>query len=580
MIPPALVRTDVSTFASLGELLDESLLRFKSETALIEASRGREAGRWTYLAFRQVGLGLARRMEQLGVGPGDRVAIVMSNQSKWLFTAYAALVRGAVLVPLDFKLTAAEQQSLIAHAQPAVLVVEYGLWRRFDGPVSARHVLVTEAPDRADLGSTLRWEDHPTTAEDGSVPTPVPRTRDDAATLVYSSGTGGAPKGCVLTHGAYLAQLDALLEVFPMAPGDRYFSVLPTNHAIDFMCGFVGPLVCGAAVVHQRTLRPEHLRGTMQRYGITHMAVVPLLLQAFERAVREKLDALVGWRRAAFEALLAANERLTERGPRHALSARLLKPIHDGFGGRLRLVFCGGAPTDRRLAEFFYRLGIPVVIGYGLTEACTVATVHRLTPYRADGVGKAVHGVEVRIHEPGPDGVGEVLLRGPTLMQGYLDEPEQTAEAIREGWLHTGDLGRLDASDHLHLVGRCKNMVVTAGGKNVYPEDIEGALAEVPCEELVVFASQYLFPRNELEYGDLLAVVRPSEEGSSWVDALRTRNRSLPEHKRVGGWLQWDEAFPRTASMKVKRAVLAEQLRQATDRSAVRPLLDLARGGA
>ena len=571
---PGLVRTDVRPYDSLGALLDDALVQFKSETALIEASRSREVGRWNYLDFRRIGLRVARRLELVDVGAGHRVAILASNQSKWLFTAYGALRRGCVLVPLDYKLTAPEQQALLAHARPDVLVVEYGLYKRFQGDIEATHVWITEAPEGVDLGRAQRWEELPEGA--GAA---VPRERSDQATLVYSSGTAGTPKGCVLSHGAYLSQLDALLDVFPMEPGDRYFSILPTNHAIDFMCGFVGPLVCGASVVHQRTLRPEQLRGTMQRYGITHMAVVPLILNAFERAVQERLDELPGWQRAAIDTLIETNAKLTERGPRHGLSRRLLRPLHQGFGGRLRLVFCGGAPTDRDTAEFFYRLGIPVVIGYGLTEACTVATVHRLQPWRADGVGCPVSGVQIRIDQPDPHGVGEVVISGPTLFDGYLDAPELTRETLRDGWLHTGDLGWLDASDHLHLVGRSKNMIVTPGGKNVYPEDVEGGLTNVPCEELVVFASSALFPTGTLEYGELVVVVRPKEDAPRWLDDLRTANRALADYKRVGGVLVWDREFPRTASMKVKRSVLAEQLRDASSEAAIRPLLDLATHG-
>lgn len=571
LTPPGLVRIDPDAYDSLGELLDDALIAHKSETFLIEVDRQRETARYDFLAFRRLAARVTRRLELSGIGPDDRVAILMTNQSKWLVSAFAVWARGAVLVPLDHKLAPDEVAALLAHADPKLLITEYGLWKRLPaGAASA--TWVTEAPDAAALPEgVVRWEALP----DAIPGPPVRRRRTDQASLVYSSGTGGTPKGCQLSHGAYLAQLAALLEVFPMAPGDRFFSILPTNHAIDLMCGFVGPLVCGATVVHQRTLRPELIRATMKSHAITHLAVVPLLLSAFENAIREKLDDLDGWKRSAFDALRAVNAAVTRKRPNHAVSSRLLGAVHDAFGGSLRVMFCGGAPTDRASAEFFYDLGIPVVIGYGLTEACTVATVHRMAPYRADGVGKPVRGVEVRIDRPGPDGVGEVLLRGPTLMDGYRDAPELTAETIRDGWLYTGDLGRLDASDHLHLVGRSKNMIVTAGGKNVYPEDVEQALGPVGAEELCVFAATYLFPRDRLEYGELLAVVRPKDGDSRWLDALRARNRGLPEHKRLAGVLVWDKAFPRTASMKVKRAVLAEALREGLDRSAVRPLLDV-----
>ncbi|MEQ1568921.1 MAG: class I adenylate-forming enzyme family protein [Myxococcota bacterium] len=551
---------------SLAEVLSDALVQHKSREALIEADRKREVSRWTYLAFDRAGRAITRRLQDAGIGADDRVAILCTNQPGWLLAAHAVFQRGAVLVPLDYKLEPHEQRALLDHARPALVVVEYPIWRKL-GDLGAVLVWVIGAPEGVDLGRAERFEALPEGEGDR-----VPRTRDDLAAIVYSSGTGGRAKGCMLTHGAYLSQLGALLERFPMAPGDRYFSVLPTNHAIDFMVGFVGPLVCGATVVHQRTLRPEMLRFTLQRYEITHMAVVPLLLTAFDRAVREKLDALPGWQRQAVDALTEVNASLTARGPNHALSSRLLAPVHAAFGGKLRLLFCGGAFTERGPVERFAKLGIPVVIGYGLTEACTVVTVNGTAPIRSDSVGSPVDGVEVEIADPDADGVGEVVVRGPTVMRGYLDDPELTAETIRDGWLHTGDLGWFDASRHLHLCGRLKDVIVTAGGKNVYPEDVEFAFAGVDAEEVAVFAANTVWPSRSMVGEQLVLVVRPKDVPvPQLLPALKERNLALPSHKRVAGVLPWDPAFPRTASMKVKRSELARSL-AAVDRDQLLPL--------
>jgi long-chain acyl-CoA synthetase len=567
---------DPARYASLGELLTDALVQFKTETALIEVDRKRETKRLTYLDVKREVARVTATLAEAGIGPDDRVAIVMSNQARWLIAAIAIFHRGAVLVPLDYKLTAPEQAALLAHCRPKGLVTEHGILRRFDA-LEVPFVLVSEAPESASYAvdpvrcNTARWE---ALGEDASAPPIVPRTREDVATIVYSSGTGGRPKGCMLTHDAYLEQLRALMALFPMRPGHVTFSVLPTNHAIDFMVGFVGPFSAGATVVHQRTLRPETLRSTMQAYEVTHMALVPLILEGFEDAIREQLDGQPKWARRLVSMLGGLNEMLTAEKPRPAVSRALLGPVHEAFGGKLELLFCGGAFVDRARAELFYRLGLPVVIGYGLTEVCTVATVNDLSPFRADSVGRPVLGVEVRIHEPGPDGVGEVWIRGRTRMKGYLDDPDLTAETITaDGWLKTGDLGWMDAAHHLHLVGRSKNMVVTAGGKNVYPEDIEGAFEDLPVEELVVFASGYLWPRRaHLEDEHLVAVIRPrrgngvaAPSNDALLAQLAAKNQRLPDFKRVRGVLFWNEQFPRTASMKVKRDALAAALRERAD---------------
>jgi long-chain acyl-CoA synthetase len=303
------------------------------------------------------------------------------------------------------------------------------------------------------------------------------------------------------------------------------------------------------------------------------------VLEAFERKLREQLDAVPSMYRSLMDGLAGMNLELTRKRPNRGLSKRLLKPVHDGFGGHLEYLFCGGAFVDRARAEFFYKLGIPVVIGYGLTETCTVATVNDLRPFRSDTVGKPVPGVEIRIVEADDSDasderhVGEVQIRGRTVMQGYLDDPELTAESFDGDWFCTGDRGWVDAAGHLHLVGRSKNMIVTEGGKNIYPEDVESAFESLDVEELCVFAADYIWPRGAMTNEELLIVVRPKDgSDDKWREALRLKNRSLSEHKRLHKLLVWDVDFDRTASLKVKRKALAESLRTQAGRE---QLLDL-----
>lgn len=553
---------DLSRIDCLGDALRDAMVAFKPNDALLEADRHRDQAQYTYRELRTEAERIAARLQARDFAAGDRCAVLMSNQSKWVVSGVGAMWAGAALVPLDYKLTPEEQIALIAHAHPKALVVEYPVWREIV-EVDAKlldtlHVLVTEAPQRANLGKAERWEDATDTAFRY-----VARTRDDLASIVYSSGTGGTPKGCMLTHGAYLAQAHVLGRMFPMEEDDRYFSILPTNHAIDFMCGMILPLLFGAAVVHQRTLRAEFLAPTMCKYGVTHMALVPRILTALREKIEEQIDTLPGWKRDMLDGLVTLNELATLRRPSQAFSSKLLKPLHDRFGGRLKLLFAGGAFVEPDLAKFFYKLGFPVAIGYGLTEACTVLSVNDLKPFRADTVGPPVEGVELALHDADADGVGEVIARGPTLMQGYLDEPELTAETLVDGWLRTGDLGTLDAAGHVSLLGRAKNMIVTAGGKNVYPEDVEIGFSGIACEELCVLAERYVWPAHSLTDEKLVVVVRPRKRQAQGplLEALAECNRTLAEHKRVAAWLVWDEEFPRTASQKVKRGVLAEQIR-------------------
>ena len=567
---------DLDQHQSLGSALQEALEHWPNETCLIEADRDRERMRLTYSDFKQTALPLARALQDAEFGAADRAAIIMSNQSKWLVSAYAIFYCGGVLVPLDYKLTAGEHLQLLEHSRAKFLITEYHLWRAMtQHPEFKSHklkiVLVTEAPPTADLKGGFRWEEFRRKGE----PVFVPRKREDVACIVYSSGTGGRPKGCVLTHGNYLEQCKALASWYPFWPGVRYLSILPTNHAIDFMVGFIGPFVCGACVVHLRTLRPEFVRDAFVRYRITYVTLVPMIIKNLERGIRSNLDGLSGWKRFILNRAISLNRRFTRKQPNVELSRKLMPGVHKAFGGDLRAMMTGGAFIEPSTLQFFYDLGLPVANGYGLTEAGTTLTVNDLKPFRADTVGKPLPGVELRILNPDAEGIGEVAAKSGTIMAHYLDDPELTAETIVDGWLLTGDLGRFDGEGHLQLFGRKKNMIVTEGGKNIYPEDIESAFEGVAVKEHCIFAANYLWPAKEMTGEKLVLLLHPDlnqEVTDSLKDEISERNRKLPDFKRVSGYLVWDKDFPRTASMKIKRDELAEQVRSEKQRFAMTEL--------
>jgi long-chain acyl-CoA synthetase len=379
----------------------------------------------------------------------------------------------------------------------------------------------------------------------------------------------------MMTHENYLEQCVALTSIYPFWPGVRYLSILPTNHAIDFMVGFLGPFTCGAAVVHLRTLRPEYVREAFPKYKITYVSLVPLVLKNLQKGLQARFDALPTGKRKLFNALVAINRALTKSRPRLGLSRLLLKQVHEALGGELLAIIVGGAFTEPQTLQFFYDLGIPVANGYGLTEAGTAITVNDLKPFRADTVGKPLPGMEVRIFNPASDGVGEVAVRSKTVMSGYLNDPELTSETIVDGWLMTGDLGKFDETGHLQLSGRKKNMIVTEEGKNIYPEDIEKTFESLPVKEFCVFAANYIWPKRSMT-GEQLVLVLHLDQGQNYDEPLQrevtARNQRLLNYKRVHGVILLDEEFPRTASLKIKRNELAARLAKLDSVAAIRPL--------
>jgi long-chain acyl-CoA synthetase len=568
---------DLAKYSSLGEALRDALETWPTEVCLYESDRGEEKQRLTYRDFKNRALPLAKWLQDAKLFSGDRVSIIMTNQSKWLISAYAIFYCGGVLVPLDYKLKPEEQWKLLEHSGASVLITEYPIWRQLSASAgrteaaNVRTVLVTEAPANADLAGAVRWE----SAQAEGKPLFVPRKREDLACIVYSSGTGGTPKGCMMTHANYLEQCVALTAWYPFWPGVTYLSILPTNHAIDFMVGFIGPFTCGAAVVHLRTLRPEFVREAFPKYRITYVSLVPLVLKNLQKGLQTRFDELPPGKRRAFEFLRKLNIAMTKSRPILPLSRLLLKQVHEAFGGKLEAIIVGGAFTEPQTLQFFYDLGLPVANGYGLTEAGTAITVNDLKPFRADTVGKPLPGMEVRILNPDADGIGQVAVRSKTVMAGYLNAPDLTAETIVDGWLMTGDMGRFDRTGHLQLFGRKKNMIVTEEGKNVYAEDIEQAFEGLAVKEFCVFAANYVWPSRSM-VGEQLILVVHLEPGKSFTDELRkeiaARNSHLLNYKRIHGVVVYDEDFPLTASLKIIRVALAERLGRLKREEAILPI--------
>jgi long-chain acyl-CoA synthetase len=565
---------DLPKYQSLGEALRAALDRWPDEVCLIEANRDRENARSTYRQFKEAALGLASAMQRAGFRSGTRASIVMSNQSKWLITAYAIFFCGGVLVPLDYRLLDAEAQlDLLAHSKAEFLIVEDYLWAAMQKQSSfkdrsARVVLVTESTAKSNLAGAYKWEEF----RDASEPQFVPRKRADAACIVYSSGTTGRPKGCVLTHDNYLEQCVSLTALYPFWPGVRYLSILPTNHAIDFMVGFIGPFTCGATVVHLRSLSPEYIINAFKTYKITYMALVPVLLENFKDGIETKIQEASPLKQKVLGALVSANAALTSGRPRLGLSRALLKPIHAAFGGELRALFVGGAKTPASLLQYFYSLGIPVRNGYGCTEACTAITLNKDEPALTYSVGKPLPGVTVKIKDPDAAGEGEVMVRSRTVMSHYLDDAEMTDKTIIDGWLMTGDVGKLHSNGHLELVGRKKNMIVTAEGRNIYPEDVEKKFDGLPVRRFCIFAENFIWEARTMENEQLVLALRLPEGAEitrALVDEIEERNRKLPHFKRIGGYLVWNKDFPLTGKREVNRAALAQEIAAASDREIV-----------
>jgi long-chain acyl-CoA synthetase len=400
---------------------------------------------------------------------------------------------------------------------------------------------------------------------------------DDLASIIYTSGTTGEPKGVMLSHGNFASLVAALAPIFPLGPDDRVLSVLPLHHTFEFTCGMLLPLSRGARIIYLPERSAEALGEGLKKGRVTAMVGVPALWQMLERRITSEVKEHGPMATRAFDLGLELS-RLLGRQTGLNVGRLLFGVLHARLGGNIRYLISGGAALPRDTSEVFRGLGLPLSEGYGLTEAAPVLSVAKASPGTKPGhVGKPIPGVEIKIVSPDASGVGEVLARGPNVMKGYANDELGTQMVLdEEGWLHTGDLGKLDKQGRLVLVGRQKDVIVASNGENVYPDDVEELLGVVPgIKELSIVG----IPDNKGgERVACLAVPEPDDDVDEPVPsarsgaqarrartdkaraALREAFDKLPKHCQPAVVHLWDAELPRTPTRKVKRAEVKKLL--------------------
>jgi long-chain acyl-CoA synthetase len=397
-----------------------------------------------------------------------------------------------------------------------------------------------------------------------------PARQEDLAILIYTSGTTGTPKAVPLTHGNIYAESTKVQEVMRISDREVILSLLPLFHAYSQIVNLWLATIIGARVVYLGEMNTSGIERGLRNSGVTTLTGVPRLWYLFHKKIFDAVRARAAPVRILFRILLASNGRL--RNWLGLNAGRLFfKPVHQSFGGKLRLAVSAGASFDENVARDFHCLGFTILQGYGLTETSGAATVTRFEDNKIGSVGKPLNGVEVKIDTPSDEGIGEVLIRGPIVMSGYYRNPEANREAFTaDGWFRSGDLGKFDKAGHLYIVGRSKDVIKLPSGKNVFPEDVEAHYEHSPfVSEVCVLgvkdeSSQFKGAEK------LSAVVVPNFEylkaqrianAREWVVwELENLGRELPEYQRVHDFVLRAEPLPRTTTRKVRRFELKNQL--------------------
>lgn len=529
----------LASYDHLIDLLDEVAERYERMPALMRTEDD-GLSRVSFAELRELALATAQRLTDAGVAPGDRVLLSGRNHPSWPIAWFGIIAAGGVVVPVDPELDAKALASIRDKAEIRLGIVDAETAERF-GPESGLQLL--------DL---LR------TTGPGPAATAVRPDPADLAAILFTSGTTGDPKGVMLTHRNFTAMLGSIGALFPLTARDRILSVLPLHHTFEFSCGLLLPLSRGARILYLDALDADRLSFGLNEGRITAMVGVPALWQLLERRIRGQAREQGKMVELGFSAALGANRAL-QKAAGVDLGRLAFGSVHNRLGGHIRLLISGGAALPKDTHQLFQGLGLPLAEGYGLTEAAPVLAVAKGGPgARAGSVGQAIPGVKLRIDKPDEHGVGEVLARGDNIMAGYYGNDEATA-AVRDGeWLRTGDLGRLDHKGRLTLLGRAKDVVVTASGENLYLDDLEDRLG-LPdgVEELSLVGIDD--PRG----GERLALLAvPTEKTDAGHHAARAgiaqAVSGLLSVQRPAVVHLVDAPLPRTATRKVQRKKVRE----------------------
>ena len=501
-------------------------------------------------------------IETVGVQRGERIAIICESRPEFSIGMFGSIQTGAITVPLDVKLTVPEHTHILNDCNPRILLcsshyLEHAIEVKNNVPsIEYIFVLDDEGVNDNDIAPIQR-----VSALEANIEKDLgrPRTLDETALIVYTSGTTGNPKGVMISFGNIYSQLRDFEYMFKLTNEHTLLSILPLNHLLELDCGFFGMLYMGAKIVYIKSLNPKELTSTMKEKGITNMIVVPLVAKMLKNSIDKQVKKQPEGAQKAFKVLYA----LAKFAPRK-VRRFMFKSVIEGLGGKLECFICGGAPLEDSVAEFFERIGIPVFQGYGLTETSPTISTNRYGHSKIGTVGQALPSVMVKIADN-----GEILATGPNVMQGYYNKPEMTKEVIDEdGWFHTGDIGEIDKAGFIKITGRIKNMIVLGGGKKIFPEEVEAVLENSELIKEVCVMSLTIKSGNKAGTEEVGAIICPSDElqkkSDEEIQALleaevkKLSEANLAPYKAPTAVVLHRDELPKTSTRKVKRKDLKE----------------------
>jgi len=496
---------------------------------------------------------IARYLTEKGIKKGDKIALTGKNSPEWALSYLGILFCGAVVVPIDYQLTSDKVSHLIEYSDAKILFCDKEKWADFDAKSLDLLEKIALFPSEKPYVMDLKPQKEVTLEK---------AEAKDLAAILFTSGTTGNEKGVMLTHenlvsDCYLAQ--AHMQLYPT---DVFYALLPIHHSYTMLAVFLESISVGAELVFAKKLAINKILSDLKTARVTMFLGIPMLFNKILKGI------LAGIRKKGLAVYLLLSAMM-------GISGFLKKVLGINVGKKwfktvlekaslasIRVCICGGGPLASSVFKKYNQLGINFVRGYGLTETSPIINLNPMDAYREASVGKVLPQTEEKVINPGPDGVGEIAVRGPMVMQGYYKNPKATEEVmLGDGWFNTEDLGYLDKDNYLYLTGRKKNMIVTEGGKNVYPEPIEDEFQLYDEVEQVLIRGYMADAVNKIE--GIEAVIYPTEEhfkdaaDGVVIDRLneivREVNGRLLPYQRISKVTRIKEAMEMSSTKKIKR---------------------------
>jgi long-chain acyl-CoA synthetase len=547
------------TMQNLKERFEKTAQEYSGEVAI----RHKKDDKWFNITYDKLGentKSLSHFLKNKGIEKNDKISILMENRPEWPITFFAAVSIGAVCVPLNPGSMRSEVENIINDSGSKFIFTDNNTHELVKG-------IREKCPSIEKVISvdSNEFKDAIKKAPERATSTEI--SGDDITCILYTSGTTAVPKGVMLSHWNLIANCESQHKLKLITQKDSVVSILPLHHTYPLTTTMIFPLLYGCKIIYPGSMRPEVILEAMRKTKATVFVAVPQIYSAFHQKITEAL------KKIPFPVNLLLKLGIkTLHGIRAKtginLSRYFLYGVHSKFGMSMRLFISGGARLDETVERDMIRFGFTILNGYGLTETSPVLTINPPEKPKTGSVGKAIPDVEIKILDENKEGIGEVAARGPNIMKGYYKRKDWTAEAIKDRWFHTGDLGYIDKEGYLFLTGRLKEVIVLSSGVNIYPDEVEEAyMSYAPVKEMCVF--EVPVKKGKEEILALWAVVVPDLDFFKKYAEINLRtvikerfdnvSRALPSHMRLMGFSITLDELPRTLLGKLQRFVVKEK---------------------